>query len=130
MTSEYIYTTYGIQVEDNVGDEGYVQKSSSQHELELLNEVLKELPQEMLESMAINRIVRNGEEVGAFGTPTNYMGLYLPCNRLKESRSNCLESQDSCSHFYSISPHPFWSTLSGSGAISKAARSTRYAIHR
>jgi len=80
ITSEYIYTTYGIRVEDSFGDNQYVQKSWSQHELDLLNEVFKELPKEMLQSMSLNRIVRNKEDVDAAGNPSSgTFGEYWPC---------------------------------------------------
>ncbi len=80
ITSEYIYTTYGIRVEDSFGDNQYVQKSWSQHELDLLNDVFKELPKEMLQSMSLNRIVRNKEDVDAAGNPkSGTFGEYWPC---------------------------------------------------
>ncbi len=80
ITSEYIYTTYGISVEDSFGDDQWEQKSWSDQELILLNDVLKELPPGLLKEMAVTRIIRNKVNIDANGNPRpNDYGIYFPC---------------------------------------------------
>lgn len=59
VTAEYIYNTYGIRVEDSVAGDPYGQKAWSEHELSLLNDVLKEIPPDLLKNMALTSFVRN-----------------------------------------------------------------------
>ncbi len=81
ITSEYIYTTYGIRVEDSFGDDKWDQKSWSDHELSLLNDVLKELPPGFLNHIALTRIVRNKEYIDADGNPIpGARGVYTRCD--------------------------------------------------
>ncbi len=80
ITAEYIYTTYGISVEDTSADDVYGQKSWSPQELILLNDVLKELPKGLLDQMAISRIVRSEHDIDTNGNPNNKVfGFYAPC---------------------------------------------------
>ena len=59
VTSETIYNTYGIRVEDSFGDDQYAQTSWTDEELGLMNDVLKELPPDLIKSMKIKRFIRN-----------------------------------------------------------------------
>ena len=80
ITSEYIYKTYGIQVEDSFGDDQWEQKSWSDQELILLNDVLKELPPGLLSKMAVSRIIRNKTDLDKNGNPEpGTFGAYYPC---------------------------------------------------
>ena len=82
ITAETIYATYGIKVADSLPGDQYGQKSWSQHELALLNEVLSGLPQELLQSMELNRIVRSQEDLDASGNPKpTVAGFYLVCDQ-------------------------------------------------
>jgi hypothetical protein len=81
ITSQYIYDTYGIRVEDSFGDDGWDQKAWTDRELILLNEVLKELPPAMIENMALTRIVRNKVRVDENGDPKPFAnGGYQSCD--------------------------------------------------
>ena len=81
ITREYIYTTYGINIWDSFGDDGYDRAVWSDQELTWLNDVLKELPPELLDRMAVNRIVRNSVDIDEDGNrePSTY-GVYEPCD--------------------------------------------------
>jgi hypothetical protein len=80
ITSEYIYKTYGIQVEDSFGDDQWEQKSWSDQELILLNDVLKELPPGLLSKMAVSRIIRNKVYIDKDGNQDpDTFGIYHPC---------------------------------------------------
>jgi hypothetical protein len=80
VTSEFIYTTYGIRVQDTFGDDQWEQKSWSDQELILLNDVLKELPPGMLQKLAGINIIRSKVKIKANGQadPTIF-GTYYPC---------------------------------------------------
>lgn len=81
ITSEYISTKYGIRVEDSFGDDKWDQKSWNDHELSLLNDVLKELPPGFLNHIALTRIVRNKEYIDADGNPIpGARGVYTRCD--------------------------------------------------
>lgn len=89
ITSEYIYNTYGIRVQDSFGDDQWVQTSWSDQELILLNDVLKELPPEMIKEMAISRIVRNKVSLDKDGNPQpGINGTYFPCGSPPEKDCN------------------------------------------
>ncbi len=80
ITAEYIYTTYGIRVEDSFGDDQWEQKSWSEQELVLLDDVLKELPPDLLKEMAVTRIIRNKTYLEKNGNPDpDTFGIYYPC---------------------------------------------------
>jgi len=81
VTAEYIYNTYGIRVEDSVGDSKGTAKSWTDHELSLLNDVLKEIPSEFLKEISLTRIIRSGARIAPDGTtkPNTY-GTYYPCD--------------------------------------------------
>ncbi len=86
ITSEYIYTTYGIRVEDSFGDDQWEQKSWSDQELILLNDVLKELPPGLLSKMAVTRIIRNKAYIDNNGNPDpDTFGIYYPCGSPAEA---------------------------------------------
>jgi hypothetical protein len=80
ITSEYIFTKYGIRVEDSFGGDEYDQTAWSDHELSLLNDVLKELPPGFLNHIALTRIVRNKVSIDADGNPKpGTCGAYFRC---------------------------------------------------
>ncbi|MCJ7434887.1 MAG: hypothetical protein MUO77_15500, partial [Anaerolineales bacterium] len=80
ITSEYIYTTYGIRVEDSFGDDQWAQKSWSDQELILLNDVLKELPPGLRSQLALTRIIRNKTDLDENGNPDpSTYGVYYSC---------------------------------------------------
>ncbi len=77
ITAEYIFSTYGFQVVDSPAGDIYGQKSWTPHELELMNEVFKELPPDLLKNVALTRIVRSQYDLDLNGNPNpNVMGLY------------------------------------------------------
>ncbi|TSA47405.1 MAG: hypothetical protein D4R46_01175 [Chloroflexi bacterium] len=81
ITSEYIFTKYGIRVEDSFGGDGWDPSSWSDHELVLLNDVLKNLPPGFLEQITLNRIVRNKVKYNPDGTPRpGRAGEYRSCD--------------------------------------------------
>jgi hypothetical protein len=81
ITSEYIYNTYGLRVQDSVGDENGTAKSWTDHELTLLNDVLKELPPEFLQKIALTNFMRSGVYLESDGTQKpSVMGDYLACD--------------------------------------------------
>jgi hypothetical protein len=107
ITSEYISTKYGIRVEDSFGDDQYVQKSWSDHELSLLNDVLKEIPPDMLRNMALTSIIRSKVKIDEDGNqkPT-VMGTYFPCGSYKGK--DCSGSSAVIRIFdYATSPYDF-----------------------
>ncbi len=80
ITAEYIYTTYGIRVEDSFGEGPWEQKAWSEQELVLLNDVLKELPPGLIKEMAVTRIIRSKTDLDDNGNPKpNTYGYYAPC---------------------------------------------------
>ncbi len=80
ITSKYIFTKYGIRVEDSFGGDEYDQTAWSDHELSLLNDVLKELPPGFLNHIALTRIVRNKVSIDADGNPKpGTCGAYFRC---------------------------------------------------
>ncbi len=80
VTSEYLFNTYGIRVEDSFGGDGYEKTAWSDHELGLLNEVLKEMPPDLLKKMALVSIVRNKVKIDANGNQIpDVLGTYYPC---------------------------------------------------
>lgn len=81
ITREYIFTTYGISVEDSFGDDGWAQKAWSDQELGWLDDVLKVIPSHLIERMALKRIVRNEIEIDDGQPRPDTMGLYTPCDR-------------------------------------------------
>jgi hypothetical protein len=81
ITHEYIFTTYGIHIEDSFGHDQWHQKTWSDQELIWLNDVLKVIPSHMLDRMAVRRIVRNQVEIEDGVAHPNTMGLYEPCDR-------------------------------------------------
>ena len=82
ITSEYIYNTYGITAEDSLGDDQYARTSWTEHELFLLNDVLKELPRALIKKMAVTRIVRNKIAIDEDGHPKpGARGMYSACDR-------------------------------------------------
>ena len=81
ITREHIKTTYGIDVWDSFGDDGYDRAVWSDQELTWLNDVLKELPPELIDRMAVNRIVRNTVDIDEDGNPMpSTFGVYEPCD--------------------------------------------------
>jgi hypothetical protein len=81
-TSEYIYTTYGIRVEDSFGGDGYDQTAWSNHELSLLNDVLKQIPPDLLKNLALTSIVRNKTSLDENGNKEpDVFGCYSPCDQ-------------------------------------------------
>lgn len=89
ITSEYIYNTYGIRVQDSFGDDQWAQTSWSDQELILLNDVLKELPAGMIKEMAISRIIRNTVSLDKDGNPQpGINGSYFPCGSPPEKDCN------------------------------------------
>jgi hypothetical protein len=89
ITSEYIYTTYGIRVEDSFGDNQYTQKAWSDHELVLLNDVLKGLPPGFIGKISLDRIVRSAAFIEDDGTSDpNVFGAYFPCDRQTDAKCN------------------------------------------
>lgn len=81
ITSEYIFNTYGLRVQDSVGDENGTAKSWTDHELTLLNDVLKELPPEFLQKIALTNFKRSGVYLESDGTQKpSVMGDYLACD--------------------------------------------------
>ena len=89
ITSEYIYNTYGIRVEDSFGDDQWAKTSWSDQELSLLNDVLKEVPPDLLKTMAVTRIVRNKVYIDQDGNPKpNTFGVYSPCDRTVDKDCN------------------------------------------
>lgn len=81
ISREYIKTTYGIDVWDSFGEDGYDRAVWTDQELTWLNDVLKELPPELIDRMAVNRIVRNTVYLTEDGeTDTSAFGVYQPCN--------------------------------------------------
>lgn len=82
ITREYIKTTYGIDVWDSFGDDEYDRSVWSDQELTWLNDVLKELPPELIDRMAVNRIVRNSVYMDKDGNPDpSTFGVYQPCDK-------------------------------------------------
>ena len=82
VTSEYIYKTYGIKVEDSFGEDKWAPKAWSPQELVLLNDVLKELPPGLLKRMSLTSIVRNQTDLDDSGNPDpGTLGLYSGCER-------------------------------------------------
>jgi hypothetical protein len=80
ITSEYIFNTYGIRVEDSFGDDGWAQTAWTDRELVLLDEVLRELPPSLIKKMALTKIVRNKTNLDKNGNPKpSTFGLYTPC---------------------------------------------------
>ena len=80
VTSETIYNTYGIRVEDSFGDDQYEQASWTDEELGLLNDVLKELPPEMIKNMKIKSFIRNKVSIGMDGNQKpKENGTYFIC---------------------------------------------------
>jgi len=83
ITSEYIFKTYGIRVEDSFGGDGYDQTAWSDHELSLLNDVLREIPPDLLKNMALTSIIRNKVKIDENGNQKpNVMGTYYACGKL------------------------------------------------
>lgn len=81
ITSEYIYNKYGIIVEDSFGDDLWEPASWTDQELILLDDVLRELPPELIKKMAVKRIVRNKQNFDKNGFPqSSTAGLYSACN--------------------------------------------------
>jgi hypothetical protein len=81
ITPEYIFTTYGIQVEDTIGDGEWEASSWSPQELRLLNEVLKELPPGMIKRMALTRIIRSKVKLESNGyIKPSVLGTYYVCD--------------------------------------------------
>lgn len=80
ITTEYIYNTYGITIEDSFGDDQWQRTTWTDQELTLLNDVLKELPPTMINELSLTRIVRNKTNLDGSGNPTpNTAGVYQPC---------------------------------------------------
>ena len=80
VTSEYIYNTYGIRVEDSFGDDQYAQTSWSDEELGWLNDVLKELPPDLIKNMKIKSFIRNKVSIDKDGNQNpNTNGTYFIC---------------------------------------------------
>ena len=80
ITAEYIFTTYGIQVLDSFDEAGYEPTSWTNQELRLLDEVLRELPPAIRNSLALSRIVRNkvGRDQEGNLQPS-WNGVYSAC---------------------------------------------------
>jgi len=78
VTSEYIFTTYGIRVEDSLAGDKYGQKAWSEHELSMLNDVLSQIPSDLLKNMALTSIVRNKVNLDINGNPkpTTFAAYY------------------------------------------------------
>ncbi len=107
ITSEYIYNTYGITVEDSFGDATWAPKAWSEQELVLLNDVLKELPPELIKTMAVTRIVRNTVFIDQDGNPkpATY-GVYDPCGA--QTIKNCDGSRATIRIFdHALTPSDF-----------------------
>lgn len=76
VSVEYIATTYGIQLSNMNAGGG--QKEWSEHELSLLNDVIKELPKELLDSMALGKIARFVQDYDGSVPKPNVFGDYSP----------------------------------------------------
>ena len=105
VTSETIYNTYGIKVEDSFGDDKWAKKAWSDEELVLLNDVLKELPPELIRSMAVTTIVRNGIYIDPNGNPKpTTFGVYNPCDG--QPLANC-DGTAATVRIFDFASHPF-----------------------
>ncbi|MCX6053412.1 MAG: hypothetical protein NTZ74_00570 [Chloroflexi bacterium] len=78
VSIEYLSTTYGIEV-SNLNAQGG-QKEWSEHELSLLNDVFKELPKEILESMEIGKIARFNQDYDGSIPKPNVFGAFFPAS--------------------------------------------------
>ncbi len=76
VSAEAIYNTYGIKVEDTFSEDPSVSKSWSGEELVLLNDVLKELPPQLVKKLAVTRIVRSVRDPDH----PDWVGGYYPCD--------------------------------------------------
>lgn len=105
ITSEYIYNTYGIRVQDSFGDDQWEQKSWSDQELILLNDVLKELPPSLLSKLAVTRIIRNKVYIDGNGNQDpNTFGVYHPCGSPPET--DCSSSSGTI-RIFDMATRPF-----------------------
>ena len=77
VTKEYILSTYGLKLE------GYYDTDWSQHELELLNDVLKEIPADLWKKMALTSITRSAVNIDEnMKLKPGVVGDYSPCGDL------------------------------------------------
>ena len=80
ITSEYIFKTYGVIVEDSFGDGKYVKSEWTEPELILLNDALKVLPPDVIKNLHLKRIVRNKVYVDKDGSENpDARGVYTAC---------------------------------------------------
>ncbi len=80
ITSEYIFSKYGIYAVNSFPGDIYGQKSWTEHELALLDDVLKNLPKDVLDRLQLKRIVRNQYDLDKSGqADPNIFGSYTPC---------------------------------------------------
>ncbi len=78
VTSETIFNNYGIIVEDSFGDDQYEKASWTEEELGWLNDVLKELPPELIKNMKIKSFIRNKVSIDKNGNEEpNVAGTYF-----------------------------------------------------
>jgi hypothetical protein len=112
ITSDYIFTKYNIRVEDSFGDDKWVQKSWSDHELSLLNDVLKEIPPDMLKNMAVTSIIRSKVFIDINGNQNlSTKGAYYPYGSDGEDRSG----SSAVIRIFDLASHPFDFTGDPSG---------------
>jgi hypothetical protein len=77
VTKDYILSTYGLKLE------GYYDTDWSQHELELLNDVLKDIPADLLKKMALTSIIRSAVYIDEnMKLKPGRFGDYSPCGDL------------------------------------------------
>ncbi|MCX6037641.1 MAG: hypothetical protein NTW99_07075, partial [Chloroflexi bacterium] len=69
ITPTYIFNTYGIRVDDSPAGDLHGQKAWSEHEFNLLNDVLKEIPPDLLKNMALTSFVRSQYSLDKWGNP-------------------------------------------------------------
>jgi hypothetical protein len=82
ITTDYIFATYGVYAVDSFPDDEYGQKAWTPHELQLLDEVLKNFPREMLDQIKLKRFVRNQNDLDNSGNPDpRTFGMYVACEK-------------------------------------------------
>jgi len=82
ITTDYIHVTYGIYVVNSFPDSPFGQQSWTPHELELLNDVLKNLPRDMLDRLKLKRFIRDQYDVDKSGnSDSSTFGMYVACEK-------------------------------------------------
>lgn len=104
ITSEYIYNTYGIRMEDTLGTDPNTGRSWSAHELTLINDVLKELPPAFLKTLSLTKIIRGSIAVDD-GVPKPYRnGTYIACEPTTDP--DCASSSSIRIYDIALQPSP------------------------